>query len=177
MNVGEAVEIYVGVFPGSAGSVRLNTLELDSFPFTGHYFPTNYIDLTAKSTQNDKFLYWENLTNGDTYFSRHILVDPEEGDSLVAVFEQLESSLLHLRCYPNPTSDEAYLSFSLPSSLSPVISVSSLNGQVLMQEELGYLAKGSHTIRLKTEEIANGVYLLNIWTEMGAEGIKLVVRR
>lgn len=168
----DAVNIQVNEYPSNKGEILLNTLTLDDFPFNGHYYPENNIDLTVKPNEGEVFLYWENLRTGEKLLSQSIQVNPQYGDTLVAVFES--ETQFNLNVYPVPIQNQATLEFSLPQSSEVTISLYSLEGREIAQLNHDYLAKGSYAPRFDLSFLSPGSYLVVVRTPYGQETIPVV---
>ncbi len=171
----EALNMYMGMYPATSGTVQLNTLNLADFPFEGKYYSTNKIDLTATAAAGKQFLYWENLTTGIRYESPSIQIDPALNDSLVAVFES--ENLFNLTLYPVPVTTAATLRFSLPSSAGVSIKITTVNGTSIVEKQIPYLAKGSYKEMFDSKQWAAGIYVLTLSTNYGQESIRFVKAR
>ncbi len=167
-----AIEIYVGMYPANAGGITLNTITLNEFPFTGKYYTTNKIDLSVSSEIEAPFLYWENITTGERYSTSTIQIDPIQADSLIAVFDLPIS--FNLNIYPVPVEEFTTVNFSLPESGNIAIEIVGIDGQRVVKNELGYLAKGTHTINMDYSRLEFGVYLISLTLNNRTETIRFV---
>jgi hypothetical protein len=82
-----------------------------------------------------------------------------------SVQEEQTRSLSHiptLDCSPNPASDEAILTFSLPFSAQTSIEVFSVFGQRMAAFPLERRLPGVHTLPLQTRSWASGTYLVRL---------------
>jgi hypothetical protein len=68
-----------------AGTIKLNSLNLNSFPWKGNYFPSVPITLTAIPNAGYRFLKWEGVTSNSNQAT--ITVSPKVSMELTAVFE------------------------------------------------------------------------------------------
>ncbi|MFT5821418.1 MAG: hypothetical protein ACI8ZM_002671 [Crocinitomix sp.] len=168
-----ALDVFVGMYPSGAGIVELNTIELDSFPFIGKYYPANKIDLTAVGNPGESFIHWENLRTGEIIKNEHIEVDPTAGDSLIAIFESNESPF-ELAFYPNPVVSQGQLTFSVQQSDQVKIQLFNLQGAFIAELSFQYLAKGSYARLFGFEQLKSGTYLIRIITPAGSESIQFV---
>ena len=168
----ESTPIYFGVYPLDGGTIDCNTIQLDEFPFSGNYFASNVIDLTAKSNTGT-FLYWENLRTQERFESASIQIDPQEGDSLIAVFAERQTDF-QLQLQPNPIDTYGQVSFSIADAGPIKILVHDLSGRLVMGYEYDYRAFGSYSTTLDFGNLIQGEYILSIHGEQGREGIKFV---
>ncbi len=171
-NLDAAVNTYIGIYPGGMGSVDLNTIHLDSFPFSGKYYSSNLISLTAIEEEGT-FKHWENLRTGEKIFDYSIEIDPAEGDSLIAIYDYLGEDF-NLSMYPNPVLTESTLNFSIPESGEVSISLYSVNGQFISSTTYDYLAKGNHAKTFDFSHLNSSQYILTVISGNGKDAIKFV---
>ncbi len=84
---GESYPLVLNTEPGGMGYIKLNsiTLKEDDFPWTGEYFETLTLELTAIPYEGVRFSGWK----GDTVSSsRTIKLSLEQLTSLTAIFEE-----------------------------------------------------------------------------------------
>ncbi len=74
----------------NGGSIQLNTLRLDTFPWQGRYFNGLPLELIAHPHSNYTFSNW--IVNGEYYDSNPILVTPTESLTIQAVFSYNSSA-------------------------------------------------------------------------------------
>ena len=113
LNPGEAYVLDINVLPAGGGSIALNTIEPNEYPWSGIYFADVPVSLTAIAAENHVFSHWE--ANGIVVdFS-----DPQwsgllsENVTFTAVFESTvgvaERMASAVKVYPNPTSAVLHL--------------------------------------------------------------------
>jgi hypothetical protein len=68
-----------------AGTIHLNSLHLNSFPWNGSYFPNVPITLTAIPNAGYRFLKWEGVTSNSNKTT--IIISPKANLVLTAIFE------------------------------------------------------------------------------------------
>lgn len=68
------------------------------------------------------------------------------------------------RFYPNPVSDLAHVEFVLDSDAEVMVQVYRLDGSLIKSEHLGSLNEGFHTHTLTTDQLDNGMYILELNT-------------
>lgn len=64
----------------------------------------------------------------------------------------------HLRCYPNPSSENVYINFSLNQPNTVNIKLVDMVGKMIFEKEYQNLEIGEQTIMLDISDINNGVY-------------------
>ena len=162
--------VVVDTYPYQAGTIQLNSLSLEEFPFEGTYFDGNTIDLSVHPYPGKTFLYWQNDRTGERMSSPHLTVNPKDGDRFIAVFED-EGDIFHLKIAPNPVISTMNLSFSIPAESAVQLFIASITGEQLMASQLGAMSMGSHNFSSNMSHLASGVYYLTIITEYGRETI------
>ncbi|HPR18607.1 MAG TPA: CotH kinase family protein, partial [Candidatus Cloacimonadota bacterium] len=76
--------IYLDISPTGSGSVQVNTLEVDEFPWVGEYFQNNPVTLTGLNSPGWQFVGWSGDVISD---STSITLAMEDEYSLIAWFE------------------------------------------------------------------------------------------
>lgn len=80
--------------------------------------------------------------------------------------------------FPNPTSNETLLTYSLPKQDVVTISIYDMSGRKVQTAADVVQDQGFHQTLLNTSGLANGVYLVELWTHFsGSQSTKLVVSR
>lgn len=101
------VQIVVTVSDRAAGRIRVNTLDLRSFPWTGTYFKTIPVSITAVPNPGFRFAGWS---------------DPALGDSVTASFAPFKSVYLSARFEPSSDAANAVINeinYHSPESFDP----------------------------------------------------------
>lgn len=81
-NLGGSNEIKLDISEPSFGKLKINTLEINSFPFTGKYFARLPITIEAIPNEGYKFVKW---SDGNKDAKREVLVS--EVQELIAIFK------------------------------------------------------------------------------------------
>ena len=69
---------------------------------------------------------------------------------------------VNVAMYPNPVSSQATLSFDLKENANVSYQVFDLNGRMVMNQNVGRMAEGSHQISLNVESLTAGSYILRL---------------
>jgi len=77
--------------------------------------------------------------------------------------------------YPNPSSGNSTLNFSLAESAQTEIELIDMRGSIVKEIYVGKLAQGEHSIRFSTDEIKKGSYILRVSTGSGSSYLDLVI--
>jgi len=85
------------------------------------------------------------------------------------IAEQLPAEVTLHQNYPNPFNPETRISFSLPVTMQVRLAVYDIRGRELIRLLDQAVSAGSHTLNFDGSDLAAGVYLLRLETEMGSE--------
>jgi hypothetical protein len=77
-------QVTLDVFPESAGNIKISTLTLDDFPWSGEYFNGIPVEITATANPGYRFIRWEGSYFSDTNSITLIFTGNKD---LTAVFE------------------------------------------------------------------------------------------
>ncbi len=76
--------VYLNLSDATAGKIKLNSLELNSFPWYGFYYKGNPVTLTAIAKPGFKFKEWKGIDGGD---KETITVPTDAAFAATAIFE------------------------------------------------------------------------------------------
>ena len=184
-------DLTVDIRPIGVGEVKLNTLDLTSFPFTGAYFGNMDNLLEAKPLDSDEwaFSHWE-LEGGSqlspTLTDDEISIILTSTERITAVFtddisatdDQLDISKLIL--YPTPVSEVLTVEYELAEDLNFKIEIYSALGQKVKDFPFEKHRAGQtyiKTIDVKSNNLAPGVYNLSLTTGQKVTTKKFTVIR
>lgn len=170
------VNVTLKVDPPGAGTIRINTIEPDSLPWTGVYFDGVPVTVTAFPNPGYKFQQWTadnaSLSQNDKLF---LTLNLESDDVLTAQFEALD---YNLSAYPNPFSNDVTIEFTLPFDQQAALSLYSLVGIeiVPLVSPQVFSSEGMHRITFDPEKysLPQGVYFLQLRAGEYVKTIKLV---
>ena len=80
-------------------------------------------------------------------------------------------------CSPNPCSNQANLSFVLPTSSNMSIIIYSTTGMMVQSLVDKDLLKGKHIIQFNGSSLPAGIYYCRLDTEYGSDVIKLIIQK
>jgi gliding motility-associated-like protein len=90
-------EISVNVYPDGAGMVKLNSIWLDSYPWTGLYFPTQLAFKAVPTSTNYVFHHWElknHIAKNNAPLSLDsIAIDYNQPEEVLAVFTDITNDI------------------------------------------------------------------------------------
>ncbi len=164
--------------PNGVGEIDLNTLDIETFPWTGSYFGGMENNIKAK-VFNDfedtyQFSHWETSANNiilPTEFDRRATINLTQNDTLTAVFTTVSSinkieSISELEVFPNPTTDLINIKMNLSEATDLQLSISDILGKQLVQYSPSAISypQGTTNITLSSAEygLSNGIYMINI---------------
>lgn len=81
-----------------------------------------------------------------------------------------------VRFYPNPAVDNATMELNIGKAGNATLVVYDLTGKVVMTENLGRLAEGTHTRSIDCQNLQHGMYLVNVLVGGQKATSKLIVR-
>lgn len=159
--VGDENDIQLSVFPENTGSVQLNSLHLESFPWAGIYFSEVPIQLTAEAAEDFAFDYWL-INDTDTLFTETISQQWEGVLQAEAVFKAINPSDLNLSLSPNLTQSNQVINieFYVDQDNLSIFNIYAMDGKIIDSSQ-EFLSKGKYKKTLNTN-LANGQYFFEI---------------
>ncbi|MEO0088221.1 MAG: T9SS type A sorting domain-containing protein [candidate division WOR-3 bacterium] len=92
------------------------------------------------------------------------------------IVETKENKLFALKVYPNPIRKHAYLALNLEKETKVDISLTDVNGRIIMNLLNKNLPKGSHNYQFRIpQELKNGIYFLTVKINNLTERYKLII--
>ncbi len=168
------VNVTLDVFPAGAGEIKISTITPGPLPWTGVYFDGNPVRFTALPNPGYYFAYWDTnavLSNIDTNIS--IVSNVSASTLYKAVFAinpvsvKPSDAQAEIYVYPNPTKGE--FTVLLPTD-EATITVTNMLGQEVIRTQA---TQKSTNLRLDE----NGIYIVRVTSELGANSRKIVVNR
>jgi len=175
-------DLTIRTEPANVGHVKLNTLWHEQLPWTGQYFGNmdNLVEAqTIPGGPTATFSHWEStsgypiLPHPDSIQASVAISGP---DTIIAVFtvdystvEDPMSQVL-FNAYPVPASDNVNVNIQLPAAEQFTISVYDLQGKRVYSEQF---EQQSLTLRIPTDELSRGIYMLSFESERGKRQRKI----
>lgn len=170
-------DITLMATPAGIGEIDFNTLDIESFPWTGSYFGgmENKIKARVFDEYEDDYVFshWESSA-GNIIFpnseTRKATISLSQADTLTAVFtilsdvEEIDNSLF-ANVYPNPASDHLILEYELKSAAPVEVNLLNTQGQNIAQFITNQQqARGSHSHKLDISslQLSSGLYMLKL---------------
>lgn len=110
--------------------------------------------------------------NAANSFVDKVYVDPA---IVTAVGNQPSISSNQFEIYPNPVNDFANIKIDAENSYEAIIEIISINGQ-LISKDIMTLNKGVNNIRMNTNTLQKGVYVLKLTNANGPSNVKRFVK-
>ena len=186
-------EVTLMATPVGIGEIDFNTLDIESFPWTGSYFGgmENKIKAKVFNEFEDDFVFshWESSA-GNIIFpdseSRKATITITQADTLTAVFSVLSdieevSNELFANVYPNPASDQLILEYELKNAATVQASLMNSQGQIV--KHFGFSgqkqSQGSHSAKLNLDklQLSSGLYLVRIQADNQQQTLKVNIIR
>lgn len=152
-----------GTTPVAAYQAPLSTLNLDGQALvvlaSGFLNPSN-------NSNGAAFGLWAALSSGGA------LVELPAA-SVTGVEEAI--IVTDLNIYPNPVNNVLNIRFNMEEASEVRLNILNSNGQLVQTQTLGNINAGNRLFNISTEELASGIYNLNIQTNSGFENRNFVV--
>lgn len=163
------------VEPQGVGEIKINTIDVETFPWTGAYYGEMDNKVKAKATDdNYVFSHWEQ-TAGSLILpdstERKARIRLENPDTLTAVFTQVTAtnelqSGIALNVFPNPATNQLTIKYELDQPMEVNISLYSITGQkvLTLDNQNNKQAVGVHVqeIDIVKPQLPTGVYILKL---------------
>ncbi|MEL7148897.1 MAG: CotH kinase family protein, partial [Bacteroidota bacterium] len=186
-------ELVLRTEPDGIGEIDLNTLDIESFPWSGDYFGgmENKIKAKVFDEYEDEYVFshWVSA-NGNVITpnveERKAAIILEQADTLTAIFVSGATATVNLankydfQVFPNPASDFLQITYNLPESSSVNINLQSILGQQLINfpTASGLRSAGTHNFRLDLDSsLPAGLYLLEVHVGKDRQSYKINVVR
>lgn len=147
-------DLTLQVEPAGAGTIKMNTIDIESFPWTGAYYGVMDNIIKAKPADEYVFSHWESNAGhpiSPNINERTASIQLEGQDTLIAVFNLITDTKevlpqVDVNVYPNPTTGTFSINYDLEKKTDVEMSLWSVRGQLL------------HTL-LNAQEHTAGEYL------------------
>jgi len=171
-------EITLMAEPLGVGEIDFNTLDIESFPWSGEYFGGMENKIKAKVFNEFEddwvFSHWESSA-GNVIFpnseERKATITLTKADTLTAIFKTLSSietidNGIIANVYPNPADDFLVLEYELKEAAKVKARLLNSQGQVVAQfpSTNQFKSQGSYSEKLDLADlsISSGLYLLKL---------------
>jgi len=116
-----------------------------------------------------------NRENTETVFTEGI----EYFKSLASIYEHPGNSFTVENLYPNPTNNNTTLAYELTNSSDVTLKITDITGKVIMNNNYGVQAKGTHNIIISANQIGmnNGIYFYTLSIDNNNFSGKLMITK
>ena len=173
-------QLTLRTVPDGIGEIDLNTLDIETFPWSGDYFGGMENKIKARVfdefEEDYEFSHWEstsgNLITPST-MDRKAFISLTQADTLTAVFKSTNTTSIDqidreqsIQVFPNPANEQLTVAFELTDSKEVEMELYSITGQKVADfpEAAGRKFAGQHSINLSLNGrgISSGLYLLHV---------------
>jgi hypothetical protein len=169
---------YVTVNVSGHGKVKVNQYIPSSYPWTGSYFSSNAIDITAVPDSGYKFTGW-NSANSSGYGYKNVLL---KGDSsYTAYFDydpyyavKTKNINSNIKVFPNPARESATIQIEINKVSHLNVEVYSPDGRRVTSIFNGTATSGFHNYIWNCNNLTNGVYILKVSSLNEISTLKLI---
>ena len=172
--------------PEGIGKIKLNTLKLSSFPWSGDYFGNMENLLSAKTTDDNlPFLEWRSAA-GHSLFpdsaSANVRIILTANDTLTAVFGTPSPTVeagnaLSFSVYPTLAREVLTLEYELDRPLSVEVGLFNILGEKVkaFPEAGGWHTSGNYHYRLPLSGVAAGTFFLTVSADGAQATTKIII--
>jgi rhamnogalacturonan endolyase len=121
-------------------------------------------------------MYYVCLTSNNT-FDSCVATHCDSVNVVIAGIHELQQADFELQIFPNPINDFATISYTLNKDADVQIVLTDLPGKVISVVENTESNRGKHELKVDLQNIANGIYLLEIRTAERIETRKIIISR
>lgn len=161
-NLNDQQGISLNIYPPGGGSIEMNSLSINEFPWSGLYLDGNDVDVVAVPTPGYTFSHWEfrGAEIGDEQVAA-LRFNPNTESELVAVFEGTDFGP-NLQVYPDPISDQFNLSIAIPQAGRVTIDLLDAQGKVIERFMNKELLPGKLDRTYQLSQSRAGVHVLQV---------------
>ena len=163
--------------PEGMGEIDFNTLDIESFPWTGDYFGGMENKIKAKVFKDFEdeyeFNHWISKSGNEIFpnaNTRKASITLSQPDTLIAVFDEITVGTEDLgneydfALYPNPADDYLIFDYNLESSAKVKLSLHTVLGEkvIAFNENSGDMSSGNYSekLDLSAVDLSSGLYIL-----------------
>ena len=153
----------------------VNTVSTSAFTPTTSQWRVECIDLNQYVGNNKVFVAFR----GHNAYGNNIFVDEITMNNFVCALgiDELNSQLTEFKAYPNPTSTNATISYSLKGQAPVSLQVYNMVGERVINQYIGTQAAGNYTTQLDMSSLSSGIYLVNLNVDGVVSTLRLTVSK
>jgi hypothetical protein len=178
--------LTVDVDPPGQGKVKLNTMVIDQYPWTGIYFGGMDNKLEAIPDPNATLPFQSWTSSGGSIFSTKMLdkVQLTASDTIIAHFSLATKVITpteqpSLAVYPTVVSDQLTVEYYIPEKMPVSLQLFSLTGRAVLDltPDNNVMAQGGYTLQLDIAQahLSPGAYFLRFIAGNEQKTVKLMV--
>ncbi|HLG35315.1 MAG TPA: CotH kinase family protein, partial [Bacteroidia bacterium] len=172
----QQVDVGLNVYPAGAGTIKLNTIYPESFPWSGIYMEGVPVTMTASPNTGYKFSHWQSPSLiASPNSNSSVTLNITHGENFTAYFELPD---LSFDVYPNPFDETFTVYFQLPEEAQVSLKMFNALGQEVAEiiSDRHFTASGTYRINVdaKHYSLTSGVYFIKYKTNEFSRMIKLV---
>jgi hypothetical protein len=163
-NLEKQITLALSVSPDTSGSIQLNTIQPEEYPWTGIYFDGVPVTMNAIPKAGFLFSHWE--PNGYITDTLNPVFEGNvsENTPFKAYFSEIPPPVdgpdIHFSLYPNPASNQLVLSHDNKTLAEGCLfEIYDLNGRVLYQAPLDF---ASTTMSIDISKLRASLYFVKI---------------
>ena len=128
---GNQVQLSLEVFPLNAGTIKLNSIEPEKFPWHGTYFSEIPINVNAIANLNYQFMGWgSDAVKLDLLDMSEQKIQLKESAKFIAYFKSVNEN--NISIFPNPAKEEIEIIALLPTSGgSETLIITDVSGKII----------------------------------------------
>lgn len=126
-----------------------------------------YFKIEPCSTKTERTVTLIYIPNKMEYYSKSITYTCDTCSATTDVDIDDGENKKDLITYPNPFTNISSIKFFLESDCSVNFKLYSLTGEVIQNQDLGFMSKGEHIFLLNNQNIVSGTYLAIVTTNKG----------
>lgn len=166
--------VTLDVWPSKAGTLEINTIVPESYPWTGNYFDGNEIQITANPNEGFEFKKWISdeilLTNP---YLPTITVNPDKANKITAVYSTKGNDSA-FSLFPNPVVSTLQIGFVSAISGNLKIQIFAADGKLIF-EKLGTIYSNEiKVVDVNCNSLPGGSYLVKIITPDSVNSNKFI---
>ena len=175
-NLPNQVNVTIDEEPAGAGSVLLNTIYPDSFPWEGVYFNSVPITLSAAAKPGYKFSHWtSSVSLAQPVYTGVITLNVGVNETFVAHYVPIDQNM---NVYPNPSDHEFNVMIQVPENAQVEVGVYDLLGR-----KMGELMSGDEIIPAGEYRFSffpaqwslrSGIYFIKMSNDIFTETTKII---
>jgi len=167
--------INLDVFPAESGSITINTIEPDNYPWEGVYFNGCPVEIIAEANEGFEFSHWsENGHLSKADFDHNLIIDFFQNDNFTANFLPAlsveERGENDIQIFPNPSS--GLLKLNIPKGHWDTYRVFNSEASLVQESKIKL---GENTIDLT--HLSDGMYILELKGEYGIIFERIVLKK